>query len=109
MVRRCAAPGAIREAEHAARMRITAPSWIGAVAGEKTRTAIDKIVRGRVWPLGQVLVCARAGKYAENIPASSRELAVIHYNARTGDVARTEHSRHFFRGDGSRVDVHSPP
>jgi hypothetical protein len=90
-------------------MRITAPSWIGAVAGEKTRTAIDTIVHGRAWPLGQVRVCARAGKYAENIPASSCELAVIHYNARTRDGARTERSRHFFRGDGSCVDVHSLP
>jgi hypothetical protein len=88
-------------------MRITEPSWIGAVAGEKTRTAIDTIVHGRAWPLGQVWACARAEKYAENNPAYSCELTVIHYNPRKGDIARTERSRHFFRGDGSRVAVHS--
>jgi len=90
-------------------MRITAPSWIGAVTGGKTRTAIDTIGYGPAWPLGQVRVFARAVKCAENIPASSRELAAIHYNAQTGDVARTERRRHFFRDDGSRADVHSLP
>ena len=98
--------GADRLASDAARMLITEPSWIGAVAGEQTRTAIDTIVHGRAWPLGQVRVCARAVKYAENIPASSCELTVIRYNPRKRDVAMTERSRHFFRGDGSRVAAH---
>jgi hypothetical protein len=96
-----------RLASDAARMRINEPSWIGAVAGEKTRTAIDAIVNARAWPSGQVRVSARAEKYAESIPASSCELTVIRYNPRRGDVAKTERSRHFFRRDGSRVAAHS--
>jgi hypothetical protein len=73
------------------------------MAGEKTRTATDTIVHGRAWPLWQVRVWARAGKFAE----TWCELTVMHYNPRQGDVARIERSRHFFRGDGSRVDAHA--